>query len=144
MGKKRSSDKSLSKTNTILLVIAIIVIVVLIVLVASSKKSSSSTSSKAVYVPKPSLYVDEDWKFTLGLTKGFYGRFTGTIYNRGDASAQNVVVNCMVKRSGSIIGSEQQFVGDISAGSSRSFAMDVDFGGNKEASGYCTADCTNC
>lgn len=135
--------KKKSKDQFAIIVIAFIIIIVILVAINQSGIGGAVTSNP--YVPKPNVRVgDYDFDFSFSLSKGHYGLFNGVVVNSGDATAQDVRLRCMVRRDGRVIGSEERYIGTLSASQTQLFEMDVDFKGGDEASGSCTADCSNC
>ena len=126
--------------------IGIFFVVILIIFILGNQGGNGGTSvSKPTYTPKPNVHVgDSKWEMLIGLSKGYYGLVNGVVVNSGDATANDVRIECYVKRDGRVIGSEDRYLGSLSAGQSQLFEMEVDFSGSKESNGYCTATCSNC
>lgn len=122
------------------MVIAIKTIFILAILAALCLATSGCTTAK------PALTVeginDTD---RLGLTTGCYSTISGVVRNNGNATANDVTVNCSTTQDGAIIGTESKSIGSASQGTERSFSMDVDTDCLKgEVTYKCSADCGNC
>lgn len=81
----------------------------------------------------------------FGITTGCYTTVSGTVKNRGNASAEDVTVFCSTMQEGTIIDTQNKGIGSIKADSERLFSIDLDTDCFKGAVSYeCTADCSNC
>lgn len=128
------------KTFKILLYIFIIVLVVFTIYDKLDFFNSEKSNTK------PLLIIDEYYQ----IDSSENGRINGEVFNNGKIIANNVIINCVIKKKNIIIGLNQQSLGDISVGSSRSFTMSIEFILDRKDYDWtntiskCVTDCSNC
>jgi len=139
------TEEKKKQSSQFAIAVAIFVVIIAVLVIANQSGGGTTVTGKNTYVPKPNVRVgDYDFDFKLSLSKGYYGLFNGVVVNSGDATGRDVRLRCLVKRDGRVIGSEERYLGTLSAGQTQLFEMDVDFKGSSEVRGSCTASCSNC